>query len=257
MPDAAAVADRMDLAAENRDNPFLVESGLEIAHLLSALMREAALITVNVDAYDFFLTSVVAVDSDAGCVYLERGRGKLRPVQELNNRRLAYSTTLDKVKIRFTCTGIEAVSYAGSEAYRIPLPLELMRIQRREFYRVPAPMGTPVKCRLSADDNTTDAIVELHLSDISCGGISVQAPPALFTPELGACYACTLLLPDTSGLRVQVQARNAHMVTLRNGKIVQRSGFAYVKPAASTLAGIQRYILRLERQRRAHAGRIG
>ncbi len=250
MPDAAAVAVKMELAAEEQDNPFLVESRLEIAHILSALMREAALITVNVDAHDFFLTSVVAVDSDGGCVYLERGRGKTRPAHELNNRRLSYNTTLDKVKIRFTCTGIEAVSYAGNEAYRIPLPMELTRIQRREFYRVPTPLVTPVKCRLSADENTTDTIVELNLCDISCGGISVQAPPVLFTPELGSHYACTLLLPDTSGLRVLVQARNAQMVTMRNGKIVQRSGFSYVKPAANTLAGIQRYILALERQRR-------
>jgi c-di-GMP-binding flagellar brake protein YcgR len=120
---------------------------------------------------------------------------------------------------------------------------------------MPTPIVSPVKCRISIYENATDASVGLNLCDISCGGIAVQSPPALFTPELGTCYHCTILLPGTPGLRAMMQARNAFMITLANGKITQRCGFAFVNPPETLLAAVQRYILGLERQRRTRAGR--
>ena len=43
------------------------------------------------------------------------------------------------------------------------------------------------------------------------------------------------------------------MITLANGKTSQRSGFAFVRPAESLLATIQRYIMNLERVRRLNS----
>lgn len=255
MNNAAATAVRIEPTIAGQDNPFMVGSRLEITHILQAIAREASLITVNLDAGDFFLTSLLAVDENAGCMYLERGRSQPRLPNALQHRKLMYSTMLDKVQIRFGCVGIDAVTYAGTDAYEIPLPAELLRIQRREFYRIRTPITSPAKCRISADESTGDARVELNLCDISCGGVAVQSPPSLFTPELGITYACDILLPSTPALKVQMQARNAFMVTLLNGKITQRSGFAFVNPAENMVATVQRYILLLERQRRLQGGR--
>ena len=250
-------AQQTEPAATRQENPFLVASRLEITHILQAMMRDAALISVNADADNFFLTSLLAIDEHAGCMYLERGRDKAGFAAAHKNRTLSYSATLNKVQIRFTCGSIEATHYAGQEVYKVPLPGELLRIQRREYYRVPTPIVNPVKCRITAGEDTSDASVELNLSDIGCGGIAVQSPPALFTPVLGAYYSSVILLPGTAGLRMAIQSRNAFMVTLRNGKITQRCGFAFLDPTENTLATIQRYIMTLERQRRNHAARDG
>jgi c-di-GMP-binding flagellar brake protein YcgR len=59
-----------------------------------------------------------------------------------------------------------------------------------------------------------------------------------------------LHLPGTAALRTRVQARNAYMMKLANGKITQRSGFAFVNLRESMLSTIQRYIMSLERQRK-------
>lgn len=232
----------------------MVVSRLEITHILRAIMREAALITVTLSADDFFLTSILAIDEDSNSVILERGRGRPRLSHALKSHPLSCSTTLYKVSIRFGGTGIEAADYGGSEAYRIALPAELLRIQRRDNYRVPTPLASPVKCRIAADESAGDPSVELNLYDISCGGIAVQSPPALFTPDLGTPCQCTVLLPGTPGLRTATQARNTFMLTLANGKITQRCGFAFVNPPPTMLATVQRYILNLERQRRTHGG---
>ena len=95
----------------------------------------------------------------------------------------------------------------------------------------------------------------MSLVDISCGGIAVLTPPELFTPELGANYDCALHLPGSAALRTQVQARNAFMMRLANGKVAQRSGFAFVNLRESMLATVHRYIMVLERQRKTQAVR--
>jgi flagellar brake protein len=235
-----------------QDNPFIVESHLEIMHILHAIMRESALITVNLDVNDFFLTSLLAIDESANCIYLERGHGRPILSNGQKSRRLSFNTTLDKVQIRFACEGIEATDYARREAYRIALPKELLRIQRREFYRVPTPIAAPIKCSIYTDEHAGNGSVELNICDIGCGGIAVQSHPTLFTPALGTCYSSIVYLPATAGLRIKVQARNAFMMTLRNGKITQRCGFAFLEPSEQMLATVQRYILALERQRRTH-----
>ena len=250
MPSATANAVKVEPVIAGPDHAFMVGSRLEMTHILHAIMRDAALVTVMVDANDFFLTSILAIEEETDSLYLERGRGRSHLSSAFKNRWLSCSTTLDKVKIRFTCEGIEAVTYDGNEAYRIALPAEMLRIQRREYYRMPLPVISPVKCRISNNEKLIEPGVELNLCDISCGGIAVQAPPAVFTPDLGTCYHGDVRLPGTPGLRVVLQSRNSFMITLPNRKTTQRSGFAFVNPPESLLALVQRYILNLERQRR-------
>ena len=237
------------------DDPFTVASRLEITHILHAIMRDAALITVHVDVIDFFLTSVLAIDEKENCMYLERGRGRATLSNALTHRKFSYSTALDKVRISFACEGIEPVSYAGEPAYKIALPIALQRIQRRESYRMATPVAMPVKCQIFANGNPGEGGVDLMLYDISCGGIAVRSLPASFYLAFGESYSSTLFLPGTSGLQIMLQARNAFMITLLNGETTQRAGFAFVNPPESILATIQRYILTLERQHRSRGGR--
>ncbi len=237
------------------ENQYTVSARLEISQILNGIMRQKALITASPGGDDFFLTSIVAIDDKRGCVTLECGRQQQQVQNVLKKQRLHCATTLDKVRIEFTCEGLEMAGNDSEPAFRTPLPRELLRLQRREHFRIPVPLGTPVKCTLSAIDgpNPGSASVELTLHDISCGGLAVITPPSLFTPDLGVKYNCVIALPGTAGVRAVVQARNAFMITLANGKTSQRSGFAFVRPAESLLATIQRYIMNLERVRRLNS----
>ena len=237
------------------DNQYTVASRLEITQILSAIMRQNALITASPGGDDFFLTSIVAIDDDNDVLTLECGRHQQQNLNALKKQRLLCSTALDKVKIQFLCEHIEIAGSEGEPLFKMPLPREMLRLQRREHFRMAIPMSTAVKCIVTALDaeQPQPANVELSLHDISCGGIAVITPPALFTPELGAKYNCVIGLPGTPGVRAVIQARNAFMITLANGKVTQRSGFAFVRPTESLLATIQRYILNLERARRMNS----
>ncbi len=229
---------------------YSVGSRLEISQILRAIMRSNGLITASVGGDDFFLTSIVSIDDESGHLMLECDREGRHAQRVLAKQRLLCNTTLDKIKIQFVCQQIEMALCEGRDAFKAALPQDLVRLQRRENYRVPTPIAAPVKCTLTLPPGAPQATASLSLVDISCGGMAVVTPQDLFTPELGTVYECTLHLPGTTALRVQVQARNACVSKLPNGKAAQRSGLAFINLRESMLSTIQRYIMGLERQRK-------
>jgi c-di-GMP-binding flagellar brake protein YcgR len=229
---------------------YAIASRLEICQILHAIQRQAALITASVGGEEFFLTSVVKVDGDGGYLMLECDRDGRHVERVMKKQRLLCSTTLEKIKIQFVCERIETAQDDGRDVFKAALPQDLLRLQRREYFRMATPVMTPVKCTMTVPRDDKNTNVQLSLVDISCGGIAVLTPPELFTPELGAQYDCTIHLPSTAALKTRVQARNAFMMKLPNGKSVQRSGFAFVDLRESSLSVVQRYIMGLERQRK-------
>jgi c-di-GMP-binding flagellar brake protein YcgR len=234
---------------------YAVASSLEISQLLRAIMRQAGLITATTGGDDFFLTSIVAIDDDEGCLMLECERNGRHVERVLAKQRLLCSTTLDKIKIQFVCKRIEVAECDGRDAFKCALPQELSRLQRREYYRISTPIMAPVKCTLVLPPGAPRATVDLNLIDISCGGIAVLTPPELFTPELGSDYDCTIHLPGGAPIRTRIQARNAYIMKLPNGKGAQRSGFAFLNLRENLLSTIQRYIMGLERQSKLRLAR--
>ncbi len=245
----------VETAELNSDNQYTVASRLEITQILSAIMRQSALITASSGGDSFFLTSIVAIDEENNALLIECGRQQQQVDLILKKQRLMCTTALDKVKIQFMCEGIEVAGDGREPCFRMPLPREMLRLQRREHFRMGIPLSTGVKCTITAlaPAQTPAAKFELAVHDISCGGIAVITPPDLFTPEMGIEYNALIALPGNSSVRALIQARNAFMITLANGKLTQRSGFAFVRPAESLLATIQRYIMNLERMRRMNS----
>lgn len=252
MQNLASRSTEVETPELNSDNEYTVASRLEITQILSAIMRRSALITASADGDGFFLTSIVAIDEENDALLIECGRQQQQIDLILKKQRLMCTTALDKVKIQFLCEGIEVAGDGREACFKMHLPREMLRLQRREHFRMGIPLSAAVKCTITAlaPAQASAAKFELSVHDISCGGIAVITPPDLFTPEMGVEYNALIALPGSSGVRALIQARNAFMITLANGKLTQRSGFAYVRPAESLLATIQRYIMNLEGMRR-------
>jgi len=248
MPDQTqtiAGGETKELAEHHR---YLTKSRLEIRRIFNSIMQQAATLSTPVGS-DNLITSIIAVDEDEDYLLFDCAQKNQYDETVLEQERLFWSTSLEKIKIQFGCQPIGYIEHEGQRALKTEIPRELMRLQRREFYRMPTPVTSPIKCMLNTRKGATAVTLELHLLDISCGGISVVTPPEVFAPELGAAYSCLIDLPGKP-LRAHVQARNAFMTTLDTGKVTERSGFAFVNLTENQLSTIQRYIMDLERVRK-------
>jgi c-di-GMP-binding flagellar brake protein YcgR len=248
-PDANAASD-----APPSDEKYVSASQLEIVGILNAIMRQSTKVTTSADGGEPFVTSIVAIDEEPGQLLLEFAPSLKLNQALLPSQLLLCSTRLDKISIKFECEYIEATRHEGRAAIRVEMPTKLLRLQRREAYRMPAPPAAPVKCSIATVRKGKPVTVEVSLFDISAGGVGLITPPDLFMPEIGKTYACTLQLPGIGALQARIQARSGFATTLPDGKVTQRSGFAFVDLPGKMLATIQRYIMNLERERNARGG---
>jgi c-di-GMP-binding flagellar brake protein YcgR len=234
------------------DGRFRVDSHVEIVYILRALMKSNALVTAYFNGgREFVVTAVLQVDGERGFLTLDSGANRELNERLLHSPEISVVSSQDGVRVQFTTARVSAVSFEGRLAFRLPLPGTIMKLQRREYYRLATPVVHPLKCEISAPDGKR---FELALADISLGGVCLVGQPAGFSFEPGLTLAgCRIELPDVGVIQAQLCVRNSYDVTLKNGVTSHRTGCEFVKLGPQQEAMVQRYIIRLERERRARS----
>jgi c-di-GMP-binding flagellar brake protein YcgR len=239
-----------DPAGALDDDRFLVRSRVEIAFILRAIMHSGEIVTAHFgEGADFVITAILRVDAEAGYAILDAGKDAATNRRVVASRRVSFVTRQDKVKVQFQATDVRAIEFEGKPAFRIPLPEALLKFQRREYHRVETPVVRPVLCMIPRPDAPALATT---LVDISLGGVCLTGYPADTRLEPGQEFdGCRIELPEAGVLVTRLQVRNAFEVPLRNGSVSRRAGCMFVGLSPASEAMLQRYIIRLERDRRA------
>lgn len=229
---------------------YLVESKKEVAFILRSIAQKGEGLTAHFNqGNDFILTSIIEVDTDNDEVILDYGANESLDRRILDARKIVFITAQDKVRIQFTVSHIEKTSYEGDPAFKIDLPESLIKLQRREYYRLSTPITKPLICTFPLEEGKK---VDLAIADISIGGIGVINPPSNFKFEIGAKYqGCYFVLPEIGTIVATMQIRNAFEITMKNGSRTMRAGCMFVNLPGTMESMIQRYIIKLERERRA------
>ncbi len=155
--------------------------------------------------------------------------------------------------MQFTLPYVRQVTHNGRPAFEAPLPERVLRLQRRDYFRLTAPVAQPMKCKLSlTEEDGKQRVIEAQVLDISGGGIAIMSPPRGFDFVVDQVFeSCEVDLPDLGTIRAALRVRNAFEITLRNGTKVKRSGCQFVNLPSSMLSRIERYIMKVERERKA------
>ena len=237
-------------AAAGNDK-YRIYSDVEIFYLLRSMMRNNAMATCYFGHDDsFILTTIIDVDAERGEMVFDYGADEASNQQALKANKLNVVAFLDQVKIQFVCHGIEKIQYEGRNAFRTRIPESLLRIQKREYYRIDTPTINPLKCVIPLPEGSTPDTAEVILQDISCGGIAVVDPDARVNFERGSIYRdCVLVLPGVGTVKVNLQVQLVSEIPQRNNLKCQRAGCEFTDTPDNTIAMIQRYITRLELDR--------
>ena len=244
-------------------SPYQVHSRREILGLLRAMCERNQLVSMQADGgADAVVTSVLEVDEDSGMVVIDRAPSNLTNQRILDSDNVSFETVLDNIRVLFFTDNVKECLYENMPALYIALPTNMVRLQRREHYRVPSPVATRLRCSIripaDAEAGIAASTVVVTLKDISGGGIGVIDEKKALDNTPGKVYKdCRLELPGGAPVSVDLQIRNSHDLTLTSGKSIRKLGCMYVRPAPSMLGAVQRYITKLERERNARATGMG
>jgi c-di-GMP-binding flagellar brake protein YcgR len=246
----------VNTASEVADfSPYQVHSRREIISLLRALEDRNQLVSLLINSgSEAVVTSILNVDDTNNMVVVD-----CAPSNALNERILAsdnisFETVLDHIRILFFATRIESCTYEKLPALRFALPASLIRLQRRDFYRVATPVTSPVRCTIQTFDEVNQApmTVATALQNISAGGIAIVDEKRILNNTIGHIYKnCRLDLPGGTPVIANLQVRNSQELTFSNGKSIRRLGCMFVDLPNAMMAAVQRYITKLEREQNA------
>lgn len=235
---------------------YRVYSRREIVNLLRTVGARNQLVRMQANnGADAVITSILEVDDSGDAVIIDRAQSALTNERILQSDEIAFETVLENIRILFFASHVDSCIHEGRPALSMAIPESLIRLQRREYYRVPAPVANPVRCAFAIPGDTGQAggTVIVPLQNISAGGIAVVDEKKQIPATLGIIYEkCRIELPG-GVIETRLELMNIHDLKLTNGKTTRRLGFMFVDISNAALAAVQRYITKLEREQNARA----
>lgn len=243
-------------------SPYQIHSRREIIALLRAMMERNQLVSMQSDGgAEAVVTSVLEIDEENNMVVIDRAPSNLVNQRILESDNVSFETVLDSIRILFFSSQVRECLYDNLPALYIPIPASLIRLQRREHYRVPTPVANPLRCTITIppdDSGPSGTAVVVTLKDISCGGIAVVDEKKVLDDTIGRIYEhCRIDIPGGTALQLKLQIRNSTDLTLNSGRSIRKLGCMFVDIPRPMLAAVQRYITKLERERNAKATGMG
>lgn len=255
-PDATtAMPLKFELLQADDYSRYLLRGRTDILFNLRGLIQKRAMLSAFIDASaDSFLTAIVALSADENQLILDAAS------DETTNRRVEAAeqlicvTQLDRIKIQFAARGIQRIQHEGHDAFRVQVPDVMLRLQRREYFRLTAPSAHSLTCLIptTIGGEHREISVEASVLEISGGGLSITIPSEGMVVEPDMEFGnCRLMLPETGAIVTSLRVRNLFRITNRDGSITLRAGCEFTHLSSAMASTIQRYILKVERERNA------
>lgn len=146
---------------------YLKRGTLAVLGVLKDLLRTQAPLLVRFPRGQF-ISRMLAADEDR--LLFDLGSNNLDNDYALTSDDISIAADTQGAKVEFSLASLERVEFEGLPAFSAPLPALLWQIQRREFFRVCAPLEPQFWCHTAWPDGTQ---TRLRLQDLSLGGIGV------------------------------------------------------------------------------------
>ena len=227
---------------------FHVTGMRPVGFLLAGYAKEGVQFSIRFGRdTDLFLTTLLAVMPERNLLIFDCSGS-----QEMNRRLLGSSRSVfigrpGGIHVQFSIERVQETIFGGVRAFSVALPAQVVRLQRREFFRVDTPRAKPLEFfgRLGSE------LVRLPTHDLSVAGLAltVAQPPEGIEPGV-VLDNCHFALPeDRHDLFFSAAVRHLTPLDGRGGAALWRIGLQVTKLPAREEIRIQRYIARVERER--------
>jgi len=239
-------------AAADDYSKYEVNSPTEVLAILKGMIEQGSLITFYFNqGYDFLLTSLLRVSADGKSMIFDYGSNMEMNRKALQAKKINCVSSKDKVRIQFNLSGLETVRHEKRDAFLADVPPFLVRLQRREFFRMTTPMTNPARANIPLpQEDGSLKMLQAVVSDIGGGGVGLNVPQGETGLTRDAEFSgVAIKLPDIGTATVEMRVRNIHDVTSPNGKIHQHAVCQFVNISRPMRDLVQRYITKIQRER--------
>lgn len=230
----------MEQNTGSADERFRINNPVDVMGYLREATRSRILCNVRATGHgESYLSRLFAIDGSTNSLVFDTPRAPVIARLLVPGASVSVELTLHHVRIHFDAMIRQVATYQNEPSLFVALPNAIIRLQRRENFRISVPTRRPVRLTLNADQ---PGLRNLKLSDLSCGGASVTLAGVLDEYPVGKVFEGVRLILDEE-TEYDLDARVRHASALRMSGLVGdlRVGFQFV----NTPPGFEPAIARL------------
>lgn len=231
------------------EDRFFVTGPKQISALLGQFIYKSIPVTVNFGSEkDFILTTLLEARADE--LVFDFG-GDVLVNQRLHNAtHLTFVTSVSGIRVQFSTTGgVNIVRWGDADAFATRLPERVLRLQRRETYRIRMPVAHPIHGYLHYSESGQHHERDWPIHDLSVAGLCLTLPQSSIHLRSMEIESVGFTLPGFA--KIDVRSALRHVTDMASGAHhhAHRLGIAFIDLPRSHEVAIQRYIIALERER--------
>lgn len=232
--------------AESAYEKFLLHDPAAVRARLQQLIDARATLNARDDGgVHGMVTALLALDGAALLVDAPRSLDVQTAL--LACGRVHFEGALDRVTLRFASGPARTTLHAGRPALAVPVPTQLLHLQRRESMRREPPAGA-LRCIVPVIEGDAVRHVDATIRDIGGGGLAVLVPEDGVVLAVGDLLrGCHLELPEGPPLEVALRVQHVQQPVLR-GRAVLQAGCQFVDLPPDAQERLFRYVMQLDRE---------
>ena len=237
------------LSEEEIEERFHITGPTAIQFTLAGYATHKEAFTVQfADGKEHFLTTLLAVDEETHRVIIDcSGSADLNRLFS-ESKRNVFIARPGGIHVQFTCGPAKQISFEGAPAFSLALPKFILRLQRREFFRIETPRTNPLQFHARLPN---DALLTLPANNISVAGIGLTSGSDHGLSSGIALGNCRFVLPeDDHDVFIKAIVRHVTAHELRAGVTQWRIGLHFESMPLAAENRLQRYIAHIEHERR-------
>lgn len=237
---------KIELFSNDQENEYLITNPKEIISILHTIAQRKSRVALYYnEGNSMVLTMILAADENG--VWIDAASNPLDNRHIERSNRIVFVSTHNQAKVQFVASKATLGSFENAPAFQLDLPRKLLRLQRRDYYRLVTPETQALKCIIRPIPDKAHILHEVTVMDISIGGVALVCEASGIELQPGMRYEnCEIELPDIGTVEATIEVKNTFEITDRNGNIKRRAGCVFVKPSGPTTMLLQRYVAQMQ-----------
>ncbi|GAB1235082.1 flagellar brake protein [Ferrigenium sp. UT5] len=239
---------KIEVVTRDEENDFILHDPKEILAVLRdiAARRSRVALYYNEDN-SMVLTLLLAVDETG--LWVDAAASPIDNRHIERSRRIVFVSTHNQAKVQWVSTETTQGLFQNMPAFFLPLPRKLLRLQRRNYYRLLNSEPDALKCYIHAHPHPARQRHEMTVLDLSIGGVALVCVANDVQLEVGKRYTdCEIDLPGIGSIHPVIEVRSLFEVTSRSGEVSRRAGCEFYQPDSDTVMKLQRYVAQMQQQ---------
>ncbi|TAJ76323.1 MAG: flagellar brake protein [Gallionellaceae bacterium] len=235
------------------NSQFAVHNRKEIIFILEDMAKHRTALNLDTREGVSLVTAVLELSADGSYIYLD-----ISPDDRINDKitdskHVTFSTQ-SGVKVRWHATQLTLVELSDGNAFEMPLPAAIERIQRREYFRLGTPQGSKALiCKIPVfDADVEKETIGATIVDMSVGGIgiSVKGTPHAIFSQGAILQGCSVVFPVIGVVPLTLKVCGIWTsVKTKSGEQMYHIGLEFVSLSRGAGNVVQRYMIQLESER--------